>query len=95
MRSIVWNLGRKSSVPLRFTQDDTAVAAKKLLLCCTKKGRTLYVLPDEGIYIPGRKSFEGVIGGTFSKVPPKKRVLFSKKSPENRVLSDVRRSRLL
>ena len=27
MRSIVWNLGRKSSVPLRFTQDDTAVAA--------------------------------------------------------------------
>ena len=37
----------------------------------TKKGRTLYVLPDEGIYIPGRKSFEGVIGGTFPKVPPK------------------------
>ena len=37
MRSIVWNPGRKSSVPLRFTQDDTAVAAQKLLHAPHKK----------------------------------------------------------
>ena len=33
----------------------------------------MFAFPNEGIYNPGRKSFEGVIGGTFPKVPPKNR----------------------
>ena len=44
----------------------------------------LFAFPNEGIYNPGRKSFEGVIGGTFSKVPPKNRV------PKNRVPKKLR-----
>ena len=58
----------------------------------TKKGSTLFVLPNEGNNNPRSESFEGV-WGDFFKSPPKKK-LFQKVSPNKprpRVLFDAKK----